>query len=449
MPITEYCDRERLSIRERLQLFLQVCSAVQHAHQKGIIHRDLKPSNILVTAKDDEARIRIIDFGIAKALAQSLTEKTLYTEQGQFIGTPDYMSPEQAEMDARGVDTRSDVYSLGVVLYELLTGVLPFDPDALRAGGVDHIRAVIRDEEPRTPSTRLTGQGDELTKIAQRRRTDPQTLTRSLHRELEWIPLKAIRKESSRRYQSVSELAEDIENYLQGGPLLAGPESVVYRTKKFVQRHAAPVTGAVLVLASLLIGFVATARMYVIADRSREVAETAEAAEATQRQVAEQERDRAVKAEAEATRRLADLYEGQGQRYMELGDLDRALVLLGGGSEEGQPQAINIVAGSGMSAHTPGPNLNAFTSLVPWKGELPAQDLCFAVSPDRTLIAFVNDGDAAAVHIFDTETAEPRIQLQTGKVSRLAFVPGDQYLLTRSEESPDASLPRRVRSAYR
>ncbi len=254
LPITEYCDRERLDLRERLRLFVQVCAAVQHAHQKAIIHRDLKPSNILVTPNDGRPLVKVIDFGIAKALSQPLTEQTLYTEQGQFIGTPDYMSPEQAEMDARGVDTRSDVYSLGVVLYELLTGVLPFDPDALRAGGLDHIRNVIREQEPQTPSTRLTGRGEERTKIAERRQMDPQMLTRSLRRELEWIPLKAMRKEPSRRYQSAAELADDIENYLQGDPLLAGPESAVYRAKKFISRHAGAVAAMTIVLVSLLVG---------------------------------------------------------------------------------------------------------------------------------------------------------------------------------------------------
>jgi WD40 repeat protein len=335
LSITEYCDRERLSIRERLQLFLQVCSAVQHAHQKGIIHRDLKPSNILVTAKDDEARIRIIDFGIAKALAQSLTEKTLYTEEGQFIGTPDYMSPEQAEMDARGMDTRSDVYSLGVVLYELLTGVLPFDPDALRAGGVEHIRAVIREEEPRTPSTRLTGQGDELTKIAQRRRTDPQTLTRSLHRELEWIPLKAMRKESSRRYQSVSELADDIENYLKGAPLLAGPESAAYHAKKFVQRHAGAVGAAMALLLVLAVGLLVSMAMYSRAEtaRGKEVVARTRAEQAEGLAVAAQEKEAGLRRQAEAkemaTRRLAYASDmSVAQQALATNDLGRARRLL-------------------------------------------------------------------------------------------------------------------------
>jgi len=433
LPITEYCDREKLGIKDRLQLFLQVCTAVQHAHQKGIIHRDLKPSNILVTAKDDKPLIKVIDFGVAKALAQPLTEKTLYTEQGQFIGTPDYMSPEQAEMDAHGVDTRSDVYSLGVVLYELLTGVLPFDPDALRAGGVEHIRAVIREQEPRTPSTRLTDQGDEVTKIAQRRRTDPQTLRRALARELEWIPLKAMRKESSRRYQSVSELAEDVENYLRGAPLLAGPESVVYRARKFIQRHAGAVAAAALVLASLSTGFVVTTRMYIVAERLRRVAETAEGAEAAQRQAAEQERNRAVQAEQEATRRLVDLYEEQGRKYMEQGDLDRALVLLTEAlKNDSRRISTRLLAQECLRTHSD-PNLRAMTGLVPWKGEVGGQDLSFAISPDRRLIAFVSEGDGA-VRIFDTETAEPRITLEMGKVSKLAFVPGNRYLLVRTED---------------
>ena len=434
VPITEYCDREKLTIRERLQLFVQVCHAVQHAHQKGIIHRDLKPSNILVTAQDDAPLIKVIDFGIAKALAQSLTEQTLYTEQGQLIGTPDYMSPEQAEMDARGVDTRSDVYSLGVVLYELLTGVLPFDPDALRAGGVDHIRTVIRDQEPRTPSTRLTGMGEAARSIAERRDTDPHALAKSLRRELEWIPLKAMRKEASRRYQSVRELAEDVENYLRGTPLLAGPESVVYRTKKFVQRHAGAVAAAIVVTASLTIGFTLSTAMYFRAETMRRAAEASEAAEVAQRQAAEQERNRAVSAEKEAQNRLVDFYEEQGRRYMDLGDLDRALVLFSEALKKDSARPTTLLLAEECLRTHPDPKLSSFTSLTPWKGELPGQDLSFAMSPDRTLIAFTGEEDPV-VRIFDTETAEPRIQLQTGKVTRLAFVPGNRYLLTRVDET--------------
>jgi len=269
LPITEYCDREKLDLKERLGLFLQVCHAIRHAHQKGIIHRDLKPSNILVTAVDDRPLVKVIDFGIAKALSQPLTEQTLYTERGQFIGTPDYMSPEQAEMDTRGVDTRSDVYSLGVVLYELLTGVLPFDPADLRSRGVDHIRAVIREQEPRTPSTRLSSLGETTERIAEQRRTDPQTLARLLRRELEWIPLKAMRKEPARRYHSAAELADDIQNYLLGRPLLAGPESVPYRVRKFVRRHAVIVGAATAMLLTLLVGLVVSMAMYSRAEAAR------------------------------------------------------------------------------------------------------------------------------------------------------------------------------------
>jgi len=253
-PITEYCDKHKLTIEQRLRLFQQVCQAVQHAHQKGIIHRDLKPSNILVAAEGDKAIPKIIDFGVAKAIAAPLTERTLATEDSHLLGTPEYMSPEQADMATEDIDTRCDVYSLGVLLYELLTGTLPFDSDTLRTGGIEHIRQVIRETDPKTPSTRLMKLGDEAKTIARNRRTEIQALARHLRRELEWIPLKAMRKDRAERYQSGSELADDVENYLNGRPLIAGPLSAAYQLSKFVRRHKALIAGIATVLVVSAIG---------------------------------------------------------------------------------------------------------------------------------------------------------------------------------------------------
>ncbi|MHC4890270.1 MAG: serine/threonine protein kinase, partial [Planctomycetota bacterium] len=227
-PITEYCDRNKLNVEERLGLFIQVCKAIQHAHQKGIIHRDIKPSNILVSKQEDKAVTKVIDFGVAKAIHQPLTERTLFTEQGQLIGTPEYISPEQAELTKEDIDTRSDIYSLGVLLYELLTGSLPFDPETLHRAAFDEILRIIRDQEPPKPSTKLLSLGEKANSIAVNRRTDVRTLTKRLHSELEWIPLMALRKERDRRYTTVGDLSQDIHNYLSSNPLIAGPESVVY-----------------------------------------------------------------------------------------------------------------------------------------------------------------------------------------------------------------------------
>jgi serine/threonine protein kinase len=254
LPITEYCDHHKLTIENRLNLFRQVCLAVHHAHQKGIIHRDVKPSNILVSAGGDKAVPKIIDFGVAKAMAQPLTERTLLTEDSQLLGTPEYMSPEQADVASEDIDTRSDIYSLGVLLYVLLTGILPFDSDTLRTGGIDHVRQVIRETDPKTPSTRLTKLGDKSQEIAENRRTEIRTLAKHLKKELEWIPLKAMRKERSERYRSASEFADDIENYLNEAPLIAGPLSNVYRLKKFLRRHKALVGGVAAVLVVSVIG---------------------------------------------------------------------------------------------------------------------------------------------------------------------------------------------------
>jgi serine/threonine protein kinase len=263
VPITEYCDTEKLTVEQRLKLFLQVCEGVQHAHQKGIIHRDIKPSNILVSIEADKAIPKIIDFGVAKALSQPLTDRTLYTEQGQFIGTPEYMSPEQAEMTHQDIDIRSDIYSLGVVLYELLTGVLPFDAKMLREGGVDHIRQVIREEEPKTPSTRLsTLSGEDLTKVSKHRHVDFGSLQRKLRGDLDWITLKTLEKDRTRRFGSVSEFTADISRHLTHEPILARPPSTVYKIKKFVRRNRVKVIAAAAVAAVLVVGLIISMTMY-------------------------------------------------------------------------------------------------------------------------------------------------------------------------------------------
>ena len=222
-PITIYCDRHCLTTGERLTLFLQVCAGVQHAHQRGVIHRDLKPSNVLVTVEDKRPVPKIIDFGVAKATSQRLTEKTLFTDFGQLVGTPAYMSPEQAEMTPLDVDTRSDVYSLGVLLYELLVGALPFDYKDLRRAGFDEMRRRIREEAPSKPSTKLSSLGDGSTTVAHSRCTDLRSLQRQLRGDLDWITLKALEKDRIRRYDSASELAADIERHLQDKPVEAGP----------------------------------------------------------------------------------------------------------------------------------------------------------------------------------------------------------------------------------
>ncbi len=276
VPITQYCDQHKLDTRQRLELFLHVAHAVQHAHQKGVIHRDLKPSNVLVMERDGEAVPKIIDFGLAKATEKHLTEETLFTEAGALIGTPEYMSPEQAEMSGLDIDTRTDIYSLGVVLYELLTGTLPFDADTLRSAAFAEVQRIIREEEPLRPSTRLSTLGPEAQRIAEARRTDIAALARSLQKELEWIPLKAMRKDRTRRYRSAYEFSDDIRNYLDGRPLLAGPESAAYRLRKLLQKYRVPVATAAAIVAILLIGFVTSTGLYIRGQRAQHAVATLE-----------------------------------------------------------------------------------------------------------------------------------------------------------------------------
>jgi serine/threonine protein kinase len=250
VPITEYCDRNVVYTHERLALFEQVCHAVQHAHQKGVIHRDIKPSNVLVAIHDGKPSPKVIDFGIAKATDHRLTEKTIFTEYNQLIGTPHYMSPEQAEMSTLDIDTRTDIYSLGVLLYELLTGTTPFDPARLREAGYGEIQRIIREEEPPRPSTRLSTLGEMATDIARHRHTEPTALRKALRGELDWIVMKAMEKDRTRRYETANALALDIVRHLGDEPVLARPASAAYRFRKFARRHrAALATGGVVVVA--------------------------------------------------------------------------------------------------------------------------------------------------------------------------------------------------------
>jgi tetratricopeptide (TPR) repeat protein len=258
LPITDYCDRHKLPARERLALFGGVCQAVQHAHQKGVIHRDLKPSNILVEVGDGRPVPKIIDFGIAKATDNVAAGRTLFTEKGQMIGTPEYMSPEQAEMSALDVDTRTDIYSLGVVLYELLTGVLPFDPRKLREAGLAEIQRVIRETEPPRASTRLSTLEETSAEIAVNRGTDARSLVKLLQGDLDWITMKAMAKDRTHRYSSASELGADIDRYLAHEPVSAGPPGAMYKLRKYVGRHRWGVTAAAVVAAAVLLGSVGT-----------------------------------------------------------------------------------------------------------------------------------------------------------------------------------------------
>ncbi len=305
IPITKFCDEQSLPTAARLELFTQVCHAVQHAHQKGIIHRDLKPSNILVTLHDGVPVPKVIDFGIAKATQGRLTDATLFTAFEQFIGTPAYMSPEQAEMSGLDIDTRSDIYSLGVLLYELLTGRPPFDPKSLVAAGLDEIRRVIREVDPPRMSTRLSTLTDlDRATIAKQRATAPTKLASLIAGDLDWIAMKALEKDRRRRYESASAMAADIARYLKREPVIARPPTTAYLVRKLVNRHQLAFGAGGLVAAALVIGFAVATWSLVQERNARARAVAAEAEQSRLRQQAETTRTIAVE-----QRRLAEANE--------------------------------------------------------------------------------------------------------------------------------------------
>jgi serine/threonine protein kinase len=329
VPITRYCDEHRLTPPQRLELFLPVCQAIQHAHQKGIIHRDVKPSNVLVAPYDGRPVVKVIDFGIAKAAGQRLTERTLFTEFGAVVGTLEYMSPEQAELNNQDIDTRSDIYSLGVLLYELLTGTTPLDRARLKQAAFTEMLRIIREVEPPRPSTRLSESKDSLPSISAQRHTEPAKLTALVRGELDWLVMKALEKDRGRRYETANGFAMDVQRYLAGEAVLAVPPSAGYRLRKFVRKHRAVLTAAAVMVGLLVAGIVGTT---IGLFRAR-AAEEAEARRADSEGQAKEKALHAAEAEKQAhalsQKRLAQIQKGNEILTSIFADLDMKAVKLG------------------------------------------------------------------------------------------------------------------------
>jgi len=435
-PVTKYCDEHKLNVEERLTLFRQVCEGVHHAHQKGIIHRDIKPSNILVSVHGDRAVPKIIDFGVAKAITQPLGDTTALTREGQLLGTPEYMSPEQVDLATADIDTRSDIYSLGVLLYELLAGVLPFDREAFKKAGFAEIQKTIREEEPATPSTRLTSLGEKAKEVAARRQTQLLPLARRLHRELEWIPMKAMRKDRTRRYRSASELADDIQNYLTGAPLIAGPESSVYRVRKFIRKHAGSVTTVALVTVAIILGLVASIIMGCRAEQARQK-------ETVARAQAEQARDEEAALRAEVERTLARAEEAEMVAEQQADNSRRSLYFSRIALADASYHDGNVGRVRQLLEECP-------QDLRSWEWDrlnylssdashltIPGHDGGFglAISQDGRRIA--SGGSGQTIRVWDVQSGKVLMQLpgSGGMFSPVSFSPDGRKIATSSQEN--------------
>jgi WD40 repeat protein/serine/threonine protein kinase len=412
VPITKYCDAQRLTLRQRLELFIPVCQALQHAHQKGIIHRDIKPSNVLIAPYDGQPVVKVIDFGVAKATGQRLTEKTMFTEFGAVIGTLEYMSPEQAELNNQDIDTRSDIYSLGVLLYELLTGSTPLDMQRLRGAAFAAILMQIQEQEPPRPSTRLSESQETLALISAQRQTEPARLAKLVRGELDWIVMKALEKERGRRYDTASGLARDIEHHLREEPVEAGRPGAVYRLRKLLRRNRGAVSAAVLVLLALVGGTVAAIWGLVHAQRAL-------AAEAEQRRQAEHARDEEGKAltAAEAERVAAARARDAAERALYFNRINLAYQYWLGNHLDQSSRILNLCPSAARGWEWRYLNQLHHADLLTLAGNGQfTTNLQFSKDGKR-LAAFARSGDAG-VRVWDLQTNKPLAEISLSRNQR-------------------------------